>query len=570
VNRLYDLTRPLDLQADLGLSITAEVVVPTLTGFTFLSCLERSPLGEMWKARGPDGEMRIAYYLRVGDGAEVDGRLERLRLFEHPDVLGYDIVDAESGRTILLTETYDQTLQERFQELWSQGQTGIAREELLEYLRSAATALDTVYQGSGFQHLGLTPATLWLKDHGLRVGGFGLIQLLWLPKSPTELNPRYAAPELSRGHVSRRCDQYSLALIFAEMLTGAHPAESLGRRKRPSGRTRKLDLSLLSSADQAVVGRALDPQPARRFASCSEFVQALDDAREAALVDENRVPAALPAIIPAADGSRHLAPASALPSTTLNQFILELVAEAAGHTQLAQSERIRYRVAPGRGMEHRMAVQVFPGALPLKLEGFRQEWKARGVQQEPGRYAFIVTLPPDFWRRLTGKRVGLEIEIQVRASKRSPAQRNEVTVVVRPFGCNPAEATRLLSETGPVILESIRNYLQACPEQRGQDRLAIPQPLRVCPVLPNMQLAQPIECRGKDISTRGIGFFLPHPPSTPQVYINLPGVPQLASVAGLAQIVRGQSCGDGWYEVGAYFAGDGPGNDKPIPLGPET
>ncbi len=565
MSKLYDLTRPLGLDNDAGhgLCITAEIVVPTLTGFTFLSCLERSPLGEMWKVRGPDEEIRVAYYLRVGEGAEF-GHLDRLRLFEHPDILGYDILEADSGRTILLTEGYGQTLRDRFQQLWSHGQSGIPRHELLDYLRGAASALDTVQKASGLQHLGLSPTTIWLKDHRVCVGGFGLIQLLWLPtgRPVSDLIGRYAAPELGRGHVSRRCDQYSLALIFAEMLTAVHPQEESGRRRRQLGRSRKLDLSLLSSADQAIIARALESRPPQRFGSCTELVKALEEAPQTPLVDEARLPALLPAIIPAAEGALHLPPMSALPSTTLNQFIMELVAVAGGPTQLAQSETIRYRVEPGQSLEHRMTVQMIPGALPLKLDGFRQEWKAQGVHQEPGRFSLTVTLPSDFWRRLTGQRLGLEIQIQLMTGSRGSSKRKEVVVVVRPFGCNPAQATRLLAEMGPAILESVRNYLQACPEQRGQDRRAISQPLRVCPVLPDLQLAQPIECKGKDISTRGIGFFLPHPPSTPQVYINIPGVPQLASVAGLAQIVRGQPCGDGWYEVGAYFAGDGPTNGK--------
>lgn len=559
VSKLYDLTRPLPLDSDQRQFITAEVILPTLTGFTFLSCVERSPLAEMWKVRGPDGALRIAYYVRAGGGPEFDRRLNRLRHFEHPDILPYEIVEADAGRTILLTEAYDQTLQERFQELWWEGRSGIPRLELLDYLGNAANALDTVYQASGLQHLSLSPATLWLKDTRVRIGGFGLVQLLWLPsgRPVSEINARYAAPELSISHVSRRCDQHSLALIFAEMLTGVHPIEGSVRRRGQPGRCRKLDLSLLSSTDQAAVARGLANRPSQRFATCIDLVNALEDAPEVPPADQATMPASLPAVIPASDGPLHLAPTSALPATTLHQFIMELVGVAAGHTQLAQSDTIRYRIEPGQSLEQRMTVQMFRGAMPLKLEGFRQHWNAQTVQQEAGHYCFIVTLPPGFWRRLTGQRLGLEIQIEFIAGKRGGSQRHEVAVIVRPFGCSQAKATQLLAETGPAILKSIREYLQACAEQRGQNRLAIHQRLRVCPVLPDLQLAHPIECKGKDISTRGIGFFLPHPPTTAQVYIHLPGLPQLASLAGLAEIVRGQPCGDGWYEVGASFADEG-------------
>jgi len=560
VSKVYDLTRPLGHDADQGQSVPAEGLAPSLAGWTFLDCLGRSPLGEIWKVRAPDGRIRVAYYLRAGDGAGQDWRLDRLRLFGHPDMPGFEIVEADPGRTVLLTDGYDKTLLERFQGFWSNRQAGIPRAELLAYLRTAADALDAVHQANGFQHLGLNPSTLWLDEGRCRVGGFGLIHLLWLPtgKPVTVLNPRYSAPELFRGHISRRCDQYSLALIFGEMLTGVHPVEGPVRRRRQAGRPRKLDLSLLSTADQEVLTRALSRRPSQRFATCADLVQALEDAAVAPLVDRARLPESLPPIIPA-DAEAPAVAALALPSTTLHQFIMELVALAAGPAQLAESDTVRYRLEPGQSLEHHCAVQLFPGSIGLKLEGFRQEWQAQSKQPEQGRYSFLVSFPPGFWQRLTGQRLGLEIEIQLVTAHRTATRRTEVSVIIRPFGCNREHATRLLAETGPAILESIRTYLQACPEQRGQDRLSISQPLRVSPVLADMQLAQPIECVGKDISTRGIGFFLPHPPSTAQVYINLPELPQIASVAGLAQIVRGQPCGDGWYEVGAFFAGDGPG-----------
>ena len=34
---------------------------------------------------------------------------------------------------------------------------------------------------------------------------------------------RYTAPELVQGMVTRSCDQYSLAVIYEELLTGCHP-----------------------------------------------------------------------------------------------------------------------------------------------------------------------------------------------------------------------------------------------------------------------------------------------------------------------------------------------------------
>ena len=56
-------------------------------------------------------------------------------------------------------------------------------------------------------------------------------------------NFRYSAPELFEKQPGPRCDQYSLALIYHELLTGTLPA--------PAGRGRAPELGLLPEADRS-------------------------------------------------------------------------------------------------------------------------------------------------------------------------------------------------------------------------------------------------------------------------------------------------------------------------------
>jgi hypothetical protein len=538
------------------------LIAGSLAGYTFVDCLERSPLGETWKGRGPDGRGRVAFYLRAGEGHAADWRLERLQRLGRPTLPSFEIIETDPGRTVLLTEGCDKTLLERFQQCRRQGLPGIPRDELLGYLGPAAEALDAVFRENGFQHLALNPRSLWLEKGSVRVGGFGLMQLLWLPTGqPVErVNPRYSAPELAHG-VSRACDQYSLALIFAEMLMGVHPLYGpAGQRRKPERSPRGLDLNLLSSADQELVARALRRRPSQRFRRSADLMKALAAVAVVPVVDSWNLPASLPPII-AASSAKLVKPALALPCTSLNQFVTELVALAAGPMRLESHHAIRYRLEPGRKLEHRCTVDLYPGAALLKLEGFRRQWQAQTQQLEPGLFVVTVNTPPSFWERLTGHSVGLEIQVQLTPAQHDRARHTEVAVIIQPFGCNRARAVRMLTELGPVVLESIRTYLQACPEQRAQDRLVINQPVRVSPVGADLQLADPIDCVAKDISARGIGLYLPRPLASAQVYVTLPELPHVASVAGLAQVVRGQACGDGWYEVGAFFAADGPRRD---------
>jgi hypothetical protein len=62
----------------------------------------------------------------------------------------------------------------------------------------------------------------------------------------------------------------------------------------------------------------------------------------------------------------------------------------------------------------------------------------------------------------------------------------------------------------------------------------------------------PVECRGKDISPGGLGFYLPEELDTADVLIELPNSVH-AGVTIPATLVRAKRCADGWYDVGALF-----------------
>ena len=126
----------------------------------------------------------------------------------------------------------------------------------------------------------------------MRVGGatqicdFGLSRVMGSIRATTATagTIAYAAPEcLTHGKPSPATDQYSLAVSYFELRTGALPYET----ETFVGVTNavlegKLDLSRLPAAEQEVIRRATSPEPGDRFASASQMVRASSVSRNAA------------------------------------------------------------------------------------------------------------------------------------------------------------------------------------------------------------------------------------------------------------------------------------------------
>jgi serine/threonine-protein kinase len=124
------------------------------------------------------------------------------------------------------------------------------------------------------------PDAVWLVDFGL-AGPAGEVTPAGAPlRIPG--SPAYLSPERARGAAADgRSDLYAVGVLLFELTTGVLPfraataagllAQHLGA-PAPRLRTRRLDAS---AALEAVVARALEKLPARRFADAEAMRQAL-------------------------------------------------------------------------------------------------------------------------------------------------------------------------------------------------------------------------------------------------------------------------------------------------------
>ncbi|MBY0459378.1 MAG: protein kinase, partial [Gemmataceae bacterium] len=207
-----------------------------LPGYTLLEPLGKGGFGEVWKCEAPGGLHKAVKFVagdpEAGPAAGVLLRQEfeafqQVKAIRHPFLLSLERVELINDELIMVMELADQQLGDRFAECRAANWPGIPRAELIGYMREAAEALDVIGAKYNLQHLDVKPANLFLTAGHVQVGDYGLVSRLDCTKGGANrgLTPRYAAPEVLRGQVHTRSDQYSLALVYFELLTGGFPTE---------------------------------------------------------------------------------------------------------------------------------------------------------------------------------------------------------------------------------------------------------------------------------------------------------------------------------------------------------
>jgi serine/threonine protein kinase len=520
-------------------------------GYRFVEYLHKTPLAEVWRVRDAHGNERLAQCLSLAAAAGGADLVPSLQALKHPGLLPLEVVRSKSGRVAVLSTPHRHTLRDRFQECFDRGQPGIPRYELLGHLQQAAAVLDH-FAAQQLHHLGLHPRSVVLGDDHVLVADFGLLQLAWVPtgQSIGPLSPRYSAPELQQPGTSPAADQYSLALVYAEMLTGNHPYH--GRAGQRAGRRAgKLDLDFLPATDRPVVARALDPNPKRRFDSCGEFVQALERAAgsEAGKLRERLLQ--LPPVVRLAQlTGQTLKSVPEMP--TVADLVPALISAAAGALRVQEFNTFRYLLHPDNVLEHRCHTRLFTGGLWLKVQGFHEEWKGTVAAQDTTAFTYHLFGPRKLWHLCGGQRAALEVRVRLEPDSKD-AQLYQCAIRVTPRN-GGAGSQRLALEVGPAVIHSLRTHLQVTPELRAQERWAYDQPVRAYPVLPSLTAGAALEGVALDLSLGGLGFLLPAEPDTDLVYLQLTPKPPLGEYAILSRLVGCKQRADG-FEIGAAFVG---------------
>lgn len=254
----------------------------SLPGYSLVSRLGAGGYGEVWLAHAPGGltkAVKFVYGSYNDKRAEHELRaMQRVKEVRHPFLLSLERIEVVDSRLVIVTELAEGSLKDRFDECRNQGLVGIPRAELLGYLRDAADGLDYLSQKHSLQHLDVKPENLLLVGGHVKVADFGLVKDVGKSQASLVggLTPLYSAPEVFQGNPSTNSDQYSLAVLYQEMLTGVMPFPGVTAAELTLQHLHdEPDVSVLPTGDRYVLSRALAKDPAQRFAACGDLVQAL-------------------------------------------------------------------------------------------------------------------------------------------------------------------------------------------------------------------------------------------------------------------------------------------------------
>jgi serine/threonine protein kinase len=577
-----------------------------LPGYTLVEPLGKGGFGEVWKCVAPGGlHKAIKFVAEDPDARDASALLrqeldafQQIKMIRHPFLLTLERVELVNGELVMVMELADRSLHERFAECRTQRLAGIPRDELLGYLADAAEALDVIGAEHGLQHLDVKPANLFLVGRHVKVGDYGLVSQMAAGggREGRGLTPQYTAPEILRGEVDPRSDQYSLALVYQELLTGLFPfAAKSAQQMMLMHVGSPPDLTPLPVSDRAAVGQALAKIPAARFESCVEFVRSLlvaapapasaKNALRQARLSRSSIELKLPGrsgtvanpartkpnialtesdmlvntslgeVVARLESVRALVALSTLaggppeqPPFAPTQFAEELVRAACpgGAAPLKTGDPVR---GPDGSWVSRFPLRQIASVAQLKLEVLREQWGAEMSAPTESEIVMRVYAGQGLWGKLSGKKAGLELAVHLPDPKRPLG---EAAAIGKLFGAPDPAFVKTAMRTVPTMLEDIRSQLQNADDRRKAVRVAAEFPVVLHPVHPNGDVLASVPGKCVDVSAGGLCCLVQGVIPTKYVLAEFPTVPAVAGWSIVVRLTRSYPAGDDLLAAGRF------------------
>ena len=258
--------------------------------------LASGSMGSVWRARDLELDRLVAIKVPALESLRHPTFRERFRrevkrmiAFEHPHIVRlYDMGEEERVPFAVLAYMEGGNLGDRVKRLGRGSPAHLSASDVAAWLAPLAEALDFIH-ARGVVHRDMKPENvLFDAAHHVYLADFGISKAQGLERSLTPDHflvgtVRYIAPEaIAEDTLTGAFDQYSLATVVFEVLTGATPfgggMATILRRKMLEEAPHLAAITPgapLPPAMDAAITRALSRSPAARFPTCGAFVAAL-------------------------------------------------------------------------------------------------------------------------------------------------------------------------------------------------------------------------------------------------------------------------------------------------------
>jgi serine/threonine protein kinase len=266
----------------------------TIGRYRIVGELGRGAMGVVYHATDPSIGRSVAIKtIRIRDINDTQQRDKlRERLFRearsagvlsHPNIVTiYDMDEADGLAYIAMAYVNGPTLEKILTSI-----TPLSGAKMLRILRQTASGLDYAH-GRGIVHRDVKPANIMTDEDGIvKITDFGIAKITAVSNMTDTRTvvgtPNYMSPEQVQAlAIDGRSDQFSLAVIAYEILTGERPfhGEHLSTvvykivAEQPP-EAQRLNSTLTPQINE-VLRRGLSKKPEDRYPSCSNFVGALE------------------------------------------------------------------------------------------------------------------------------------------------------------------------------------------------------------------------------------------------------------------------------------------------------
>ncbi len=253
-------------------------------GFEILHKIGGGAFGIVFRARKESiGKDYAIKFFKVDDETVRDtflrelGSVRHFAQLDHPNLVSIeDQGEVDGIPYIVMGYAGDRTLRTLLED------GSLTRTQALSIFGQVARGVAALHDHS-IVHFDLKPSNIFLNGDLVRVGDYGLARLVTQSRNSLTFGrgtPYYMAPEVLHRRGDQRSDIYSLGVLLYECLAGDVPfhGDSEWEVLRKHETEQPEIPRRLAANERAVIDRCLQKDPADRFESVDELIEALEPA----------------------------------------------------------------------------------------------------------------------------------------------------------------------------------------------------------------------------------------------------------------------------------------------------